>query len=155
MMREMRRQDRLLSREDALQVLNEAEYGVLSTVTPDGMPYGLPINYALDGDRLYMHCTPVGGQKLDNLAYCPNACMTAVTGVKLNSHELTTAFRSAMAFGTVAIVTDPSEKVQGLRALLRRLAPEYSQQDPACMGDLSKVMVLRMQIDSVSGKFHL
>lgn len=33
-MRKMRRQDRLMTEEEALSVLREAEWGVLSTVTP-------------------------------------------------------------------------------------------------------------------------
>ena len=156
-MKEMRRQDRLLPEEEALRVLREAEYGVLSTVTPEGIPYGVPINYALEGRSLYMHCASAGGQKLDNLARCPMACMTAVTGVELHSADLSTAFRSAMAFGPVTVCEAPEEKRAGLRALLRRLAPEYAGRDPACMEDapLQRVLVLRLDIQSVSGKLHL
>ena len=156
-MKEMRRKDRQLSEDEALAVLSEAEYGVLSTVTPDGIPYGVPINYALEGRSLYMHCAGAGGQKLDNLAACPRACMTAVTGVTLHSHELSTAFRSAMAFGTVSVCEAAEAKRAGLRVLMRRLAPEYNDHDPACMADeaLCRVTVLRMDIDTVTGKKHL
>lgn len=157
MMKEMRRQDRKLSEEEALAILNEAEYGVLSTITPDGVPYGLPINFALDGNCIYMHCATGVGQKLDNIAHCPMACMTAVVGVELHSRELSTAFRSAMAFGPVTIYETPEAKRIGLRALVHRLAPEYGDRDPDCMDEvpLARVGVLKMEIQSISGKFHL
>ena len=29
----------------AYQLLQEGEYGVMSMITPEGMPYGIPINY--------------------------------------------------------------------------------------------------------------
>ena len=61
-MREMRRKDRKLEIEDIHYVLNTGEYGVLSTVTPDGTPYSIPISYAYDEDNnvIYMHCTADG-----------------------------------------------------------------------------------------------
>lgn len=157
MMKEMRRKDRQLTEQDALHILQEAEYGVLSTVTPEGIPYGLPINYALEGRSLYMHCSAEGGQKLLNITHCPEACMTAVTGVLLHSQQLSTAFRSAMAFGRVTVVTELEEKRAGLRILMHRLAPEYNDHDPDCMQDapLARCHVLRMDIDTVTGKEHL
>lgn len=39
-MREMRRKDRMLTDEEAYKLLKETEYGVLSTICPDGTPYG-------------------------------------------------------------------------------------------------------------------
>lgn len=41
----VRRQDRLLNEERALQLIRDSEYGVLSMVDADGGAYGLPLNY--------------------------------------------------------------------------------------------------------------
>ena len=63
----MRRKDRAVSREEALEALRQGEYGVLSTIGPDGELYGVPLSYALLDEAVYFHCAREG-RKLDNLA---------------------------------------------------------------------------------------
>ena len=61
----IRRQDRLLTAEEAYTLLKEGEYGVLSMITPEGTPYGVPVNYVWDGDgAIYIHCAS-DGRKLN------------------------------------------------------------------------------------------
>ena len=62
----VRRQDRLLSEERALELLREGEYGVLSMASAEG-GYGVPINYAIEGDTIYLHCA-LEGRKLRAIA---------------------------------------------------------------------------------------
>ena len=45
----MRRKDKALPDAAAMQLLEHAEYGVLSTVDAAGQPYGVPLNYVLLG----------------------------------------------------------------------------------------------------------
>ena len=45
MEREMRRKDRLISREECEKALQEAEYGSLATISADGTPYITPLNF--------------------------------------------------------------------------------------------------------------
>ena len=57
----VRRQDRLMDEERALELLRESEYGVLSMQDVDGSGYGVPLNYVWDGDHsIYIHCAPEG-----------------------------------------------------------------------------------------------
>ncbi len=50
MFKEMRRIDRKLDDQEAYKLLEEAQYGVLSTIGENGFPYGVPLNYAyVDG----------------------------------------------------------------------------------------------------------
>ncbi len=73
----MRRKDRELSNEDTLAILTNAEYGVLSTVSSNGLPYGVPINFCIIDEVLYFHCA-LEGSKLDNLSQ-----NTAIPGQEL------------------------------------------------------------------------
>ena len=67
----VRRRDRLMDEARARELLESSEYGVLSMVTPEGEPYGIPVNMIWDGrESLYIHCAPVG-RKLDALAVNP------------------------------------------------------------------------------------
>ena len=54
----VRRQDRLMDEERALELLREGEYGVLSMVA-DNAGYGIPVNFVWDGDHsvYYPLCT--------------------------------------------------------------------------------------------------
>lgn len=45
----VRRQDRLLEEENALRLLQTAEYGILSMQAAGGGGYGIPVNYVWDG----------------------------------------------------------------------------------------------------------
>ena len=74
----MRRRDRELSGAEALDLLREAEWGVLATVDAEGWPYAVPVNHAVvDGD-LVIHCA-TAGHKLENLAFNPKVSYCAVT----------------------------------------------------------------------------
>ena len=50
---EMRRKEKMISREEIMEVLASAEYGILSTVSADGMPYGTPVNFVYADDAIY------------------------------------------------------------------------------------------------------
>ncbi len=54
-MRPMRRTDRLLSREEALQILQKGEYGILATAGSDGQPYAVPLSYVVIDNNIYYH----------------------------------------------------------------------------------------------------
>ena len=72
----VRRQDRLMDEERALELLRESEYGVLSMQDVDGSGYGVPLNYVWDGDHsIYIHCAPEG-HKLQALE-CRSASLDA------------------------------------------------------------------------------
>jgi uncharacterized protein len=67
MARTMRRADRAIPESEAQEILQAGEYGVLSTVSADGQPYGVPVSYSYAGDVIYFHCA-VEGRKLENLS---------------------------------------------------------------------------------------
>ena len=52
-MREMRRKDRQLSEEEAVNLLETFRFGVLGTVCADGTPYGIPMNHVLAPQPLH------------------------------------------------------------------------------------------------------
>ena len=55
-MTELRRKDRATTEEEAIALLSNAEYGVLSTVTENGKPYGVPLNFCIIDHGIYFHC---------------------------------------------------------------------------------------------------
>lgn len=150
-MRSLRRKDRLLADHETLEILRTAEYGVLATVGPEGEPYGVPLTFALDEDEqhLLFHCAPEG-RKLDNLRAHPKAHFSAVGGTRLLPEEFSIEYRSAMAAGPVAEVTDREEK----KRCARRIAKKYSDTDPEQYIEraIDRTCILRMTIEQRGGK---
>ncbi len=62
----MMKPNRKMSKADAVQLLKDGKYGVLSLSTLEGIPYGVPINYFYiqEDNAIYFHCF-VKGHKLD------------------------------------------------------------------------------------------
>ena len=54
--KEMRRSEKAMTREESMEVLEKAEYGVLSTISTDQTPYGTPINFVYQDGAIYFHC---------------------------------------------------------------------------------------------------
>ncbi len=59
-MKEMRRTDKEIGTDEAVRLLTECEYGVLSTVGNDGQAYGVPLNYVYKDNCIYFHCALSG-----------------------------------------------------------------------------------------------
>ena len=56
----MRRQDKALTDEEMLQIINDEQYGILSTVSADCYPYGIPLNYVYDKQAIICIVRQVG-----------------------------------------------------------------------------------------------
>ena len=53
----VRRRDRLMDEVRARELLRDSEYGVLSMIDENGIPYGIPVNHVWNGeDSIYIHC---------------------------------------------------------------------------------------------------
>ena len=148
----MRRKDREVSAEQAWEIVERCSYGVLAMTKPDGTPYAVPVNFAREGNCLYIHCAQAG-EKTDCLNHQPQVCVTCVEGgAWVDQPALTTRYASAVMLGRVEELTDEADKVKALRLLCMRLAPEH----PRSHGDFSecrgKTAVWRITGEQITGK---
>lgn len=152
-MRELRRQDRKLSEEDARRVLAKAPYGMLATVNEDGSPYAVPMAAALVDNTLYMHCGRAG-QKLENLKRDSRACFTCVLYAENMPSEFSMNFASCVAEGHVRILEDETERLAGMRAIAAKYSAEYldTPNYERTMRGMPAVVMLAMELDGVQGK---
>jgi Pyridoxamine 5'-phosphate oxidase len=94
----MRRKDREISEEEALHLLAKGEYGVLSTVGPDGSPYGVPLSYIYREGEIYFH-SAIEGRKVEHL--CAGAlasfCVVGATEILPESSARATRARLPLA----------------------------------------------------------
>lgn len=123
--RKMRRISLQTDEQTARQILLEGSFGVLSTVGEDGFPYGIPVNYAYDGEKIYFHCAKSSGHKQENLSFCNKVCFTAVTEGVVLPEQLDTKYKSVVVFG-LAEKTE-SNKEYGLKLISQKYAHSFAE----------------------------
>ena len=64
----MRRKDREMPQEFAIELIDQAQYGVLSMLHPDGKPYAVPISFVREEHHLYLHGA-LEGRKIEALVH--------------------------------------------------------------------------------------
>jgi nitroimidazol reductase NimA-like FMN-containing flavoprotein (pyridoxamine 5'-phosphate oxidase superfamily) len=111
-------------RADLMAVLRAGFIAHLGLPTPSGVMV-VPTVYGFDADHVYVHGS-VASQSLaadPALGYC--LTVTVVDGLVLarSVFEHAVNYRSAMIYAVPRIVTDPAEKLAGLRLVSEHLAP--------------------------------
>ena len=119
----MRRNDRLLPDSDAKEILKKGEYGILSTVSPDGGPYGVPLNYSYDGNVIYFHCAREG-RKVSNIEVNREVSFCVVGRTEVVPDKFTTKYESVIVSGEAHEVTG-DEKHTGLLELVKKYSPGF------------------------------
>lgn len=154
MYREMRRSNRAIGQDEIIETIKSAEFGILSTVSEDGMPYGTPMNFTYDDGALYFHCASEG-HKLDNIRYNSSGCFTVVDSVELMSSAFTTQYRSVVIFGKLHIVEDVEEKRKAMVSIVEKFSPDFVEKGVEYIDRaFEKVTVMRMDIEHMTGKAH-
>jgi len=150
-MRALRRKDRAITEDEALALLNVAEYGVLSTVTENGRAYGVPLNYCVIDDCIYFHCA-VEGQKIDNIRHNKSVSFCAIGNTELLPDKFGTLYESVIASGVIEEVFE-SDKQLALEGLLHKYSAEFIDEGLKYIEGLrEKTKVFKITINNVTGK---
>jgi len=147
----LRRQDLALPDSEARGILQRAELGCLATADTAGVPYAVPVNYAVDGNKIYIHCAQAG-HKLDNIRANPQVGFTVVGEYQVRPAELSAAYRSVIAFGTARLVEDAAEQRQALRLLMDKYAPGYECASLENGTFAPRTVIIEMTIATLTGK---
>jgi uncharacterized protein len=150
-MKTIRRKDREITRQEAVEILDSAEYGVLSTVGKDGQPYGVPLNYVYKNNSIYFHCALIG-QKLDNIADNPGVSFCVVGKTKVLPDKFATEYESAVVFGLASEVHG-NERYNALVWLLEKYCPDFIDAGKQYIERKDKATkVIKIEISHISGK---
>ena len=148
---DIRRQDRLLDESRARELLQAGEYGVLSMATEQG-GYGVPINYAIVGDTLYLHCAPEG-RKLRAIGADERVSFCVVGHSRVVSEHFTTEFESVIAHGRARVVEADDERRKALRAIVEKYSAEHIEEGlKAIERSIHRAAIIAIAVDSFSGK---
>lgn len=152
MFRTMRRSAQALDEAQCREILACGSCGVLAVCGDGGYPYAVPLSYACEGERIYIHCAPEG-HKLDAIAREEKVSFCVVARDDVVPEEYTTRYRSAIAFGRARILTRDKELRAGLMAICRKYAPGQDERSAREIeGALGRVAVVEVTIEHLSGK---
>lgn len=151
--KDVRRKDRLLDEQRALELLKTGEYGFLSLVDKEAKPYGIPVNFVFDGKSgIYIHCTPVG-KKLDIIRENNKVSFCVVGMVSIQPSKFTTEYESVVLKGEAHIQLSEQERREALIMLVEKLSPQY--RDIALKyieKSFSRTEIIRLDFTEYSGK---
>lgn len=149
-MRQVRDTEKQITRDEAMSMLKAGEYGVLSTVDNNGQPYGVPLNYLILDETLYMHCA-LEGHKLDNISQNPQVCFTVVGYSEIVPSLFTAKYESVVVFGKARLADEP-EKVRMLTELVKKYSPQFQDKGMKVIDAFKdKCAVISIKIEDVTG----
>ncbi len=150
-MKEMRRKDRAITEEEAIALLSKAEYGVLSTVSENGKPYGVPLNFCIIDHCIYFHCS-VEGQKIDNIKQNISVSFCVVGNTEILPDKFGTKYESVIVSGEVEEVFDMNKQI-ALEGLLHKYSSEFIDKGIKYFEGLrEKTRVFKITINKLIGK---
>ena len=153
MFRKMRKKHMALDREEAMKILSEAEYGIVSTISDDGYPYGFPMSHVLIDDKIYFHCGTVG-HKLDNIANNNKVSFTVVGRTELLEEKLDTNYESVVVYGKASKVQG-EEKIEALVEILEKYAKGFIDEGKASIEEEKDITtVIKISIEHITGKIR-
>jgi len=150
-MKLMRRKDKAIETDAAIELLANCEYGILSTTDSDGQPYGVPLNYVYKDNNIYFH-SALAGHKIDNMRCNSKVSFCAIGDTKVIPSLFGTEYVSVVAFG-IASEVQGSERYDALLWLLEKYSPDYIEKGKTYIKKHDSVTkVIKISINSISGK---
>ncbi|MDE7350182.1 MAG: pyridoxamine 5'-phosphate oxidase family protein [Muribaculaceae bacterium] len=150
MERKMRRIRQLLPEEENIRILENGKVAVWAVAGDDDYPYAVPINYVYHEGCIYIHCARQG-HKLDAIRRNPKCSLCIVDKDDVVPIELTSYFRSVIAFGKAEIVEEGNEVIDALRLLSDKYSPGIDQEEEI-RKFLKNVCIVRIRLVEVTGK---
>lgn len=147
----MRRKDRLITNTETFSILEKGEYGILSTLSSNNEPYGVPVNYCLVNECIFFHCS-LEGKKIDNINKNPKVSFCVVGGTEVLPDKFGTKYESCIVQG-LASESFGEEKQMALEGLIHKYSENFVSEGLEYIEKLkNKTRVLKISIESISGK---
>lgn len=151
MFKDLRKKALAMDKEEALKLMEDGEYAVVSVIGADGYPYGFPMSYALLDGQIYFHGAKAG-HKMDCLRHSDKVSVTVIGATELLPERLDTNYESVVIFGRAAEVTDEEKKL-ALLALVAKYSPLYVEKGQKSLEEeFERTTVVGIKIEHMTGK---
>ncbi len=153
MFREMRRKNQQLDDNKCKEILKNEWRGVLSLLSDNDYPYGVPMNFYFDesDNAIYFHGAKEG-HKIDAIKSHSKACFTVYDqGVKRKNHW-SKDFNSVIVFGKISIVEDRNTAEEKVISLAKKYFPDHTEISGEMQKHFKNALCLKLSIEHISGK---
>jgi nitroimidazol reductase NimA-like FMN-containing flavoprotein (pyridoxamine 5'-phosphate oxidase superfamily) len=154
---EMRRTDKLMSEERALETLAKGYCGRVATVGADGYPYCVPLLYVWMDGAIYVHNTRAAGHLRANVDHNGRVCFEMDEPGEVFPYgrfecDTSVAFKSVIAFGTISVVEDDATKRRFFDALMAKYAKADGERPKQFYPRLDQVTLYAIAVERITGK---
>lgn len=147
----MRRKDRQITEAEAFSILETGVYGVLSMVSSENEPYGVPLSYFLVGDNVYFHCA-MEGRKIESISSRPRVSFCVVGKTQVLPDQFSIDYESCIVTG-VATESVAGEKQAALEGLVEKYSRDFISEGSDYIRKLTdRTRVFKIKIESITGK---
>lgn len=153
MFREMRlKEDNQLPQEQALEMLEKAQYGVMALDGDDDYPYTVPVNFVFDDNKIYFHGA-TEGHKVDAIKRSDKASFCVVTKADIVPDAYNCLFLSTVAFGRVRPAKDEQEKRKALELMIDKYSKGFEEGGRKYINaSWDEVQAFVIELEHITGK---
>ena len=153
MFRELVRQNKKLTMEDCVSVLESETHGVLSVQGDDGYPYGMPMNhfYNAEDGCIYFHCGKVG-HRLDALRRCDKVSFCVYDQGYRNEGEWAYNVKSVIAFGRMELIEDMEQIIRITRLLSLKFIQDEEHIRREIEQSAHRTLLMKLVPEHICGK---
>jgi nitroimidazol reductase NimA-like FMN-containing flavoprotein (pyridoxamine 5'-phosphate oxidase superfamily) len=135
-------------------ILGQCLVGSLATVSPDGSPYVVAVNYVYHDGKIYFHGA-LEGKKIDNIAHEPRVCFEAHVMDRIlrapRAIEFGTRYRSVVVHGRARLLDELAAKRKALMVLTARYAGNCPFEPPTDK-EVAATAVVEIGVGEMTGK---
>jgi len=142
------------NRSEMEAIITSCKYCVLSTVSPEGYPYSVPMNFAFDNGKIILHSAPTGTH-LQHIEKNNTVCVVFCTDGKLvyQHKEVACSYRmraeSVVCFGKVSFIESDEDKLQIMnKFMVHYTQNEFTYSKPA----IRNVKVWIVEVEKMTAK---
>jgi len=150
----MRRADKEITDADELHRILDGALVLHLGMVDDGGPYVVPLNFAREGDALWLHCA-AEGRKLRCLRDNPSVCIEVERLIQITSGPTacgawTSHYESVIGFGTARVLSDDEHKLHAMQTIMGKYSGKQDWQfSPETM---AKIVIIHVTLESLTGK---
>jgi uncharacterized protein len=153
----IRRADRAMSKERALETLAQGYSGHLATVSEDGFPYCIPLLYLWMSGELYVHTSSARGHLRANIEKERRVCFVVDEQEGVFDYgrfecDSGLAYRSVCLFGRIRIVEDGDVKQGFCEALMAKYGKPQTQRPKGFFPRIDAITVYAIAVERMTGK---
>lgn len=150
MFHKMRRHTQQLTIQESIHILEKNTSGTLALLDEDNYPYAVPLSYVYHEGKLYFHSAKQG-HKIEAIHHHSKASFCVIDQDEVHGNELTTYYRSVIAFGKVKLL-DNQDKEKAIYHLGLRFCDNKDFIHDEINRFKDAFEVIELDIEHLSGK---